>query len=123
MKTVHDMLRTRLLAKAGFIDSPAKPSLPSLERLRESEWSPRFEELMRNRLLMGAFRYGLLNAPGKKKWDRMARIHEEVQLYQETGNLEYLVDVANYCLLEFEESTHPNKHFRAADDESHCRPL
>ena len=36
--------------------------------------------------------------------------------YEMTGNTEYLVDIANYCLLAFLEDEHPNKHFSAMDE-------
>jgi hypothetical protein len=86
------------------------------EDLWKTEWSPRFEKLMRNRLVMGALRYGRLNSPGKPKYDLLKAIKARVDRYAETGNVEFLVDVANLALLEFEEGNHPNKHFAAIDD-------
>lgn len=92
--------------------------------LQQSEWSPEFERLMRNRLLMGALRYGVLAYKRKvgRKWDLLGAVKKKIQLYEQTGNTEYMVDIANYCLLEFECGYHPNKHFRALDDHhDHCR--
>lgn len=86
------------------------------EDMWQTEWSPRFEKLMRNRLIMGALRYGKLNAPGKPQYDRMASIQKRAKLYAETGNLEILVDIANLALLEFEEGRHPKRHFTAIDE-------
>lgn len=91
----------------------------SYETLIRSEWSAVFEKLMRNRLIMGAFRYGKLNATDKKEWNRLDRILSDVQRYIETGNTEILVDIANHALLEFEEGSHPLKHFSASDDGDH----
>ena len=116
-----DIIRSRLLMRAGLAEPPPAPcpgrTIADLER---SEWSPRFERLMRNRLVIGAMRYGLLHAPGKKRWDRGAGIRKRLKQYEETGNLEYLVDVANLALLEFEESDHPLKHFRSAECGDHA---
>jgi hypothetical protein len=120
--TNFEHLRERLLSRAGLV-TPPKPKY-SFTDLEKSEWSPRFEELMRNRLLMGAFRYGLLEEKRKigRKWDLVGAIEEKMKLYKDTGNTEYLVDIANYCLLEFECGFHPNKHFRALDDHhNHCK--
>jgi len=115
----HDVLRTRLLQKAGLSDVP-KPKF-RLSDLEKSEWSPRFEALMRNRLLMGALRYGTLEQKRHRKapYDLMGAIKEKLRLHDETGNDEYLVDIANYCLLEFEIGHHPNKHFHALDKHHH----
>jgi hypothetical protein len=120
--TTHAILRQRLHQKAGIADPPqAKHRLADLEK---SEWSPEFERLMRNRLIMGALRYGLLESKrkGNQKWDLIDAIKSRIQLYQETGNTEYLVDIANYSLLEFECGKHPKKHFAALDDHhDHCK--
>ena len=96
---------------------------PSLESLRESEWSCDLEQLMRNRLIMGAIRYGKLHQPGKPQYDRVTSIKKRMDIYKETGNREILVDVANLCLLEFEECYHPNAHFHAIDDGEHTQPI
>ena len=88
------------------------------DSLRETEWSPTFEELMRHRLIMGSFRYGLIGAEGKPTYDRTSSCVKRLQRYQETGNKEYLVDVANLCLMEFVEG---DGHFESIDDDNvHC---
>jgi hypothetical protein len=112
---MHDLIRARLYEQAGL---SVKPRV-SIEQLRETEWSPEFEQLMRNRLVMGAIRYGKLHAPGKSQYDRIASCIKRLKAYEETGNKEYLVDVANLCLLEFEECHHPKQHFAAIDDSGH----
>lgn len=96
----------------------AEPTI-DVDALRKSEWSNEFEQLMRNRLVMGAIRYGKIGAPGKPTYDRVASMQKRLAKYTETGNKEFLVDVANLCLLEFVECAHPNAHFSAIDDGEH----
>lgn len=118
----HDLIRERLLLRAGLAELPAPKYL--LVDLERSEWSPLFERLMRNRLLMGALRYGVLEYKRKvgAKWDLVGAIEAKIHKYHETGNTEYLVDIANYALLEFECGAHPLKHFHALDNHhDHCR--
>lgn len=115
MNSVHDQLRQDLLARANVSEAV----LPA--DLRRSEWSPEFERLMRNRLVLGALRYGRIHAVGKPTYDRAESIIRRARKYQETGNLELLVDVANLCLLEFEEGQHPQRHFAAEDDGEHVQ--
>lgn len=114
------------MRRAGFHPEPKfKPS--DLAKLEQTEWSPLFERLMRNRLLMGAFRYGTMeekraNAT-KNRWDLLGAVKLKIEMYEKTGNTEYLVDGANYFLLAFEFDPHPNKHFHALDDHlDHCKP-
>jgi hypothetical protein len=113
---VHELLRERLLRQAG-LDAPVAPlRSETFDSLYQSEWSPEFERLMRNRMVMGALRYGKLRAPGKPVYDRIGSIRRRLDAYEATGNKELLVDAANLLLLEFEECHHPLAHFAALDD-------
>lgn len=116
---VTDYLRDRLLSESNF----GNPLKDSLEELRASEWSPEFERHMRDRLIVGAFRYGKLSAPNKPRYNHVEDIKVRLAAYQEDGNTEHLVDIANIALLEFVEGIHPKKHFRVADDEIHAEKL
>jgi hypothetical protein len=116
MNSVHDQLREHMLARLGVL--PLTISMPSLPALLASEWSPEFEEYCRNRMVVGAFRYGLLGKD-KPSWARIDSCMDRLLLYLETGNTEHLVDVANLCQLEFVEGQHPAKHFAAHDDGVH----
>ena len=95
----------------------------SILYLRATQWSDDFESKMRNRLIVGSIRYGLLGASGKPKYDRISDMIRRLEKYKETGNDESLVDVANLALCEFVEGTHPNKHFRSADDATHTKEV
>lgn len=110
MKSIHNWLRERLLTKAGIplIDE-------DYQTIRMSSWSYKFEKLMRNRLCMGALRYGKLNDPEKPPYDCYSAIKDRIELWKKDGNDEHLVDIANLCLVEFEEGFHPKKHFKSQD--------
>ena len=105
MKTITQHLRDRLL---GFLKPP-----PTLEELYRTEWAPSFEGFMRNRLVIGAFRYGKMGY--KPDYDYIGSLIERAELYRKTGNQEHLVDVANFAMLEFVDGKHPNKHMRSVD--------
>ena len=104
-------------------DEPHPAPAIDIESLRLTEWDTEFEQLMRNRLVMGAMRYGKIGAPGKPIYDRVSSIIKRMEKYKATGNKEFLVDVANLCLLEFVECHHPNAHFHAIDDGEHTEAL
>ncbi len=101
-------------------EAPPFGAHPPLEELRKTEWNPRFIELMQNRLIMGSFRYYLFRDPRKWTSDLPAGLRKKLAAYEETGNTENLVDIANYALLEFSRPSHPNAHFHADDDHAHC---
>jgi hypothetical protein len=110
MPKVKDMIRQRLLR-----DAPER--LPDLTTLRRTERNPEFEKLRLNRMIMGAFRYGRLGASDKPQWNRVADMIRRLQAYQQDGNAEHLVDVANLAQLEFTEGEH--KGVFATDDKQH----
>lgn len=101
-------------------EAPQAKEKMNIDELRKTEWSKEFEERMRNRLVMGAFRYGKLGASGKRKFDRVGDSIRRLEAYIETGNQEYLVDVANLCLAEYVEGNHPKAHFASVDDGGHA---
>jgi len=111
----HDFLRNR-----NYYPEPViKKKIPTLEEVYETQWSSEFEILMRNRLAMGFFRYGPLNNQPAGKYDNIGSIRKRLALYEETGNDEILVDIANVAMVEFLNGNHPNKHFNAEDDGIH----
>ena len=116
---LRDFLRQRLLAKVS--ETPLKNATENLTDLKASEWSSEFETLMRNRLLMGRFRYGKMSDPAKGSFDCISSIEDRIKLYRETHNQEHLVDIANLCLVEFVHPSFPDVFFEAADDGIHVK--
>lgn len=111
MPSVTGLLRRRLLA-----DVPDR--LPGPEQLRRSERSPEFERLRMNRKILGAARYGLMGAPGKPQYARVADMIRRLMLYEKDGNAEHLADVANLAELEYVEG---DRCVRPLDDGEHTR--
>lgn len=121
MTHIHDAIRDNMLIRDGVSRPPVK-KMPCICSLRQSEWSSEFEQKMRNRLIMGAFRYETFEEKAASPWeyDTAAEAIVRVKRYIETGNTEHLVDAANMCLLEYEFGRHPNKHFESIDDGTHA---
>ncbi len=119
---IHEHLRQHLLASLGVPSGPRQP-MPDLDELRESQRSPEFERLCHDRMMLGAFRYGLIKDQRKLKspYDNIGSAIRRLQLYQQTGNREHLCDVANLCMIEFETGDHPKGHFRSVDDGEHTK--
>jgi len=119
---LRNWLHNNWREKKGLLrlDEPT-PNPVKLSELRQTEWVPEFEQYMRNRLLMGAFRYERMHDPTKGDYDILKDCRRRLGLYENDGNLEHLVDVANLCMIEFLHSRHPKKHFTATDDGEHCK--
>jgi hypothetical protein len=121
MTTITEKIRARLYDRLGIDPEPAPGPHIGVVDLRRTEWSAEFEQLMRDRLVMGALRYGRLGVPGKPQYDRTADVIRRVKKYAATGNLEHLVDVANLALAEYVEGRHPKRHFNSVDDGEHTK--
>lgn len=118
---VFDHIRLSLLRKAGLAPGP------DLDEIRVSQWCDRFIELMRNRMVLGWFRYGPMRGL-VNRWDNVGSAKTRLDLYLSDGNLEHLVDVANLCLLEFVKGplglgSHPNPKWDPEDDGYHTEEL
>lgn len=119
MLTLDWFFRQAWRRSAGLLEESPQPSRPSLDALRQSQWCAEFELLMRNRLIMGAFRYGLFSEQRTKRHDNPTSIAKHLEAYQQSGNAEHLVDIANLALVEFRLPSHPKYHFHSIDDGGH----
>lgn len=78
-------------------------------------FDPKFLQMMVNRLIVGHFRHG----KNCREQEYLRRLKGAVSHYESTGNQEFLLDVANYALLEAHHPSHHNAHFEESD--SHGR--
>ena len=113
---IHGQIRKRLLERKGLADVEPKRNM-SVQQL-ESQLSSKFVELMDNRMMMGALRYGPIDGaqnPGRQHGWNVQNALKRANEYLKSGNAELLVDVANFCMCEFEQQSHPKYHFEAKD--------
>lgn len=74
---------------------------------------------MLNRMAVSEHKYGPIenNYPSPKC--ALDNLVERIRMYEETGNTEWLLDAANFAVIEFLRPSHEAPHFRATDsDES-----
>lgn len=120
LMTVSEHLRAHLLESLGVVSHRV---VADLDDLRERRWNSRFEQMMRGRLIMGAFRYECEDLDGyrrpRKFFDNVPSMRQRLDAYEESGDLEHLVDVANLCMIEFRASRHPKRHLGAGYDHGH----
>lgn len=75
--------------------------MPTREEIMKRTFSEEFLTKMKNALEMSHYKYGY---PGKT-YPELAQavkcIRERLEKYEQTHNLEYLVDIANFAMLEY----------------------
>ena len=77
-----------------------------------TEFNGDFVQSMADRMAVSFYKYG---AMASADIDVAATIAKRLALYLETGNTEWLVDVANFALIEFSPPTHADAHYRPTD--------
>ncbi len=93
-----------------------------MEEISEHVANPEFDRLVHNKLIQGFFRYEDPNDPFKKHtfYDYIEAMKNKIKRYEETHNLELLVDVANYAKLEFRKPKYSDAYYENEDDTEHA---
>lgn len=128
MNHISDHIRQHLSDSVGMPRTLEYKHIPDLDELRRIKWDaefmrvvcgvteisflkrglfehqfqPKLDEFlqyMRNRLVLGTFRYRVWEGD-RSSHDYPRRIEERTKRYVEDGNLEHLVDAANFALVE-----------------------
>lgn len=75
-----------------------KPS----QRILDKEYSKRFDELRQSAIVVSYHKYGPSKDNFKKGMvDAIGSLKKNLKKFEETGNTEYLIDVANYAMFRF----------------------
>lgn len=73
-----------------------------------SEISIGFLQKMVNAMANSFFKYGLVSEAYPAKVDAVKSLKLRLDKYEATGNAEYLIDVANFAMIEFMRPRHPH---------------
>lgn len=90
--------------------------MPTREEIMKTEFSEQFVRYMKNRMEVSYHKYGALAEAYPHKVDAIGSMAERMRMYAETGNSEWLVDAANFLMIEFMYPRHPTAHFVGTDD-------
>lgn len=80
-----------------------------------SQYSRDFIQGMLDRMGMSYHKYGHIADAVAGGLDPLAEVFARVRKYRATGNTEWLMDAANYLMIEFLHPSHDDAHFRATD--------
>lgn len=77
--------------------------MESYNKILSTEYCPEFDEIRKHMMVTSYSKYGPLkdNYDTYKCMDALSNIDKRIQKYKETGNTEFLADVANFAMLEF----------------------
>lgn len=74
-----------------------------LEKILKTEYSEKFDDIRKKMMIMSYYKYGPLkdNYDKFKCMDAIGNMKKRIEKYIETGNTEFLADVANFAMIEF----------------------
>jgi hypothetical protein len=83
----------------------------------QTEYSEEFDRIRKNMMVMSFYKYGPLveNYKNEKTMDAVGNIEKRIQKYKDTGNTEFLADVANFAMIEFMFPQHEKKNYKPTD--------
>ncbi len=82
----------------------------------ETEYSEEFDKLRKNRIAVSLHKYGSAKINyGERLVSAIGSLKKCLQKYEETGNTEYLCDLANYAMFEYMYPQHNNAYFKTTD--------
>lgn len=80
-----------------------------------SEVSSTFIQGMADRMAMSFYKYGIASLAYPRLVDAMKSLELRLDKYKQTGNTEYLIDAANFAMIEFMYPRHPKAFFEPTD--------
>ena len=100
-----------------FDDKPRKRDITVSTVSPSSEFSLAFIGGMLARMAMSFFKYGRVKEAYPDRVNAIDSLKLRLDKYAETGNTEYLMDAANFCMIEFMFPAHPGAFFEATDSD------
>ncbi len=88
------------------------------EKILQTEFSDEFVEGMKNRMVVSFYKYGHIAEAYPHKVDAVSSLMDRLRKYADDGNTEWLMDVANFAMIEFMLPRHPSAHFEGTDDDA-----
>lgn len=92
--------------------------MPSVAEIIATEVSQPFIDGMTNRMVVSFHKYGLVARAYPDRVNALASLRQRLELYAQTGNTEFLIDAANFAMIEFMHARHPDAHFVGTDDDA-----
>lgn len=83
-----------------------------------SEVSREFLQGMADRMSTSFFKYGRVAEAYPKRVNALASLATRLDRYETSGNTEWLMDVANFAMIEFMCPAHPSAHYKPTDSKA-----
>lgn len=90
--------------------------MSEIEKVLETEFCEPFVQGMRDRMVVSFYKYGKV-ADAAGKINMIASLTDRLRKYAETKNTEFLIDAANFAMIEFMFPSVEGAFFAGTDDD------
>lgn len=90
--------------------------MSKIEKALITEFSEKFVQGMRDRMVVSYYKYGPLADAYPHKISAITSLTDRLRKYAETKNTEYLIDAANFAMIEFMFPSVEGAFFEGTDD-------
>ena len=87
------------------------------ETILKRDFSKEFITKMENAIVMSHYKYGWMSQTYPELAQAYKCIKERLELYEKTHNTEYLVDVANFAMIEFKHPSFIDSKYTPTDSD------
>lgn len=87
------------------------------EEILSRDFSESFVTKMKNAIEMSHYKYGWMSKTYPELAQAVKCIQQRLDLYRQTHNTEYLVDVANFAMIEFMHPSYPDAKYSPTDSD------
>lgn len=94
-----------------------KPKVKKQAVVPASEFSDEFVQAMCDRMGVSFFKYGKVKDAFPSTFDALKSLQQRLDKYRQTGNTEYLVDAANFAMIEFMHPSIAGAEFTPTDSD------
>lgn len=91
--------------------------MDSKDDIMKRDWSTEFITKMERAIEMSHYKYGWMSDTYPELAQASKCIQERLDLYNKTHNLEYLVDIANFAMIEYKHPSYPDASYTPLDSD------
>lgn len=95
--------------------------MSQIEEILKGEYSTQFDELRKKMMVMGFYKYGpLKDNIDNQAYDMLESLKIRLSHFEKTRNVEFLADVANFCMMIFMYPEKFNAYYNPTDSDKSC---
>ena len=82
------------------------------KQILNRDYSEEFDTLRKSSIVQSHYKYGWMADTYPELANAFGSLKKRVEMFEKDGNADWLIDIANFAMIEFKHPSHPKFHFR-----------